>query len=60
MACRRRVYTHHYEQYMEHEVFTHASEVVADITELYHEVDRAAQQAPPPPQRLRPRGIGFL
>jgi tubulin epsilon len=53
-----RVYTHHYEQYMEMSVFDHAAEVMANITAQYAAADTVKQ--PPPITRMRPRGLSFL
>lgn len=55
---RRRFYTHHYEQYMELSGFDSASEVVADLTHQYQQLEGAT--VAPPNTRLRPRGISFL
>lgn len=52
-----RFYTHHYEQYMELSMFTHAAETVTGIIDQYNAVDTAV---PPPTTRLRPRGLTFL
>jgi len=56
---KRRVYTHHYEQYMELSMFDHAAEVMAGITAAYAATDTTATSAPPV-TRLRPRGLSFL
>lgn len=54
---KRKVYTHHYEQYMELAAFDHAAETVAGIIEQYNAVDTVT---PPPVTRLRPKGLGFI
>jgi tubulin epsilon len=54
---KRRVYTHHYEQYMELSAFDRAAETVTGIIDAYNAVDTVQ---PPPVTRLRPRGLGFL
>lgn len=54
-ACR--VYTHHYEQYMDLSMFTHATETVASIIESYNAIDTAP---PPPVTRFRSRGLSFI
>ncbi|GFH25084.1 uncharacterized protein HaLaN_22990 [Haematococcus lacustris] len=55
---KRRVYTHHYEQYMELSMFDHAAEVMTGITARYAATEQAQQ--PPPITRMRPRGLSFI
>mmetsp|Transcript_11073 Transcript_11073/g.19222 ORF Transcript_11073/g.19222 Transcript_11073/m.19222 type:complete len:473 (-) Transcript_11073:121-1539(-) len=55
---KRKVYTHHYAQYMELSMFDHAAEVMANITAQYAATETNA--APPPVTRMRPRGLTFL
>ena len=52
-----RVYTHHYEQYMDLSMFTHATETVSSIIESYNAIDTAP---PPPVTRFRSRGLSFI
>lgn len=54
---KRRVYTHHYEQYMDLAMFDHASETVSGIITAYNEVDSAP---PPTVTRFRSRGLSFV
>ncbi len=55
----RRVYAHHYEQYMELSTFDHAAGVMADIVAQYEAADASSRAPPPPPPRLRSRGLRF-
>ena len=56
-APMHRVYTHHYEQYMDLSMFNHATETVSSIIESYNAIDTAP---PPPVTRFRSRGLSFI
>jgi hypothetical protein len=55
----RRLFLHHYEEYMERSGFEEARELVAGVAGEYAAADAAPAQALPPP-RLVPRGLTFL
>eukprot|EP00877_Chromochloris_zofingiensis_P001010 jgi/Chrzof1/1090/Cz01g39230.t1 len=54
---KRRLFVHHYEEYMDPAGFTNAHECVSDIISRYREADNAV---PGPITRMRPRGLSFL
>ncbi len=58
-VCVCRVYTHHYEQYMDLSTFHEASEIMCDITRRYADTDKQADTNPDTATRLRSRGIRF-
>mmetsp|Transcript_17923 Transcript_17923/g.32719 ORF Transcript_17923/g.32719 Transcript_17923/m.32719 type:complete len:435 (-) Transcript_17923:313-1617(-) len=58
---KRRVYTHHYEQYMDLSLFGEAVEAVTDVAQRYREIDN--QMLEPNPiatYKRRPMGLTFL
>ncbi|KAI8469944.1 MAG: epsilon tubulin [Monoraphidium minutum] len=54
---KRRLFLHHYEEYMERAGFDEAAEAVAALGDDYR---AAAGARPAPVSRLRPRGLGFV
>lgn len=56
LAHARRLFLHHYEEYMERAGFDEAAEAIAALHDDYKEADAAR---PAPVVRMRPRGLAF-
>lgn len=55
---KRRLYVHHYEQYMEGQELVEASELLQSLMQQYADIDDVV--TPPAPIRIRPRGLSFF